>query len=154
MKIVAINGSPHGKESNTNIMIEALFRGAREAGAETDNMFLAEKYIQHCRCCNSCWFISPGQCVIRDDMAEVLGRMAGVDVIILASPVYFENISGLLKVFMDRLTVTGNPHSRNGAKVKAGRETPAGPLPPKLVMVSNCGLPDRPVPVSSHSPLD
>ncbi|MFA4885939.1 MAG: NAD(P)H-dependent oxidoreductase [Desulfotomaculaceae bacterium] len=47
MKIVAINGSPKGKASNTNIMVSAFLKGAQEAGAQTVNIFLAEKEIKH-----------------------------------------------------------------------------------------------------------
>lgn len=132
MKIVAINGSPRGRASNTGVMVDAFLKGAQEAGAETMNVFLAEKNIKYCRGCYSCWTETPGRCVIQDDMAEVLSRVAGADVIVLASPLYFNNISGTLKVFMDRLAVTGNPHSPKSRSAA-----------PKLVMISNCGFPDR-----------
>ena len=39
MKIVAINGSPKGKASNTNIMVNSFLTGAQEAGAEIFNVF-------------------------------------------------------------------------------------------------------------------
>ena len=97
-------------------MVSAFLKGAEEAGAETVNIFLAEKDIKHCRGCHSCWFESPGQCVIKDDMMEVLSAVGGANIIVLATPVYFENISGMLKVFMDRMTMTGNPHSRKNVK--------------------------------------
>ena len=39
MKIVVINGSPKGKASNTNIMVNSFLTGAQEAGAEIFNVF-------------------------------------------------------------------------------------------------------------------
>ena len=39
MKIVAINGSPKGKASNTNIMVNSFLTGAQEACAEIFNVF-------------------------------------------------------------------------------------------------------------------
>lgn len=49
MKIVVINGSPKGKLSNTNVMVDAFLKGAQEEGAETIKVFLAEKEIRDCR---------------------------------------------------------------------------------------------------------
>jgi multimeric flavodoxin WrbA len=83
MKITAINGSPHGKEGITNIMVSAFLKGAQEAGAEIVNIFLAEKEINHCKACNSCWFATPGQCIIQDDMAEILSLGQGTDILVL-----------------------------------------------------------------------
>ncbi|MFZ5969872.1 MAG: flavodoxin family protein [Bacillota bacterium] len=143
MKIVAINGSPKGKVSNTNVMVSAFLKGAQEAGAETTNIFLAEKEIQHCRGCHTCWSKGPGQCVIHDDMLKVLSFLGGADIIVFATPVYFENISGMLKVFMDRMTMIGSPHTQKEAKEKNQDIKPTETRTPKLMMISNCGLPDR-----------
>jgi multimeric flavodoxin WrbA len=143
MKIVAINGSPRGRASNTEVMVDAFLKGARDEGAETVKLFLSEKDIRYCRGCHTCWVDSPGRCVIEDDMVEVLSELAGADVIALASPVYFNNISGTLKVFMDRLTVTGNPHSKRDDKKDAQDGSRAGGTAPGLMIISNCGFPDR-----------
>lgn len=141
MKIVVINGSPKGKDSNTNVMVCALLKGAREAGAETVNVFLAEKDIEHCKGCHTCWQRGPGQCVINDDMLEVLSLMGGANIICFASPVYFENISGMLKVFMDRMTMIGSPHSQKDGK--NGQHIEPSTQAPRLMMISSCGHPDR-----------
>jgi multimeric flavodoxin WrbA len=133
MKITVINGSPRGEYGNTDTMVRHLLAGAGARGAETRDILLAEKNIRHCRGCHACWSAHPGRCIIDDDMAYVLSTVAGSDVIALATPVYFENISGMLKAFMDRLTVTGGPHSQNRS----------GQKPAALMMVSSCGLPDR-----------
>lgn len=42
-KIIAINGSPRGKEGNTFAMVESFLKGAKSAGAETEHILLAEK---------------------------------------------------------------------------------------------------------------
>lgn len=142
MKIVAINGSPKGKASNTNVMVDALFTGARACGAETVNIFLAEKNIHHCQGCHICWTKGPGQCVISDDMLEVISCLASANIIIFASPVYFENISGLLKAFMDRMTMIGSPHSQHEAN-KGNQPIDASNIQiPSLMMVSSCGHPN------------
>ena len=142
MKIVVINGSPKGEHSNTNIMVNALLKGAQEAGADTINIFLAEKEIEHCKGCHVCWTKGPGQCVISDDMLKALSLVGGADIIIFASPVYFENISGMLKVFMDRMTMLGSPHSKENEKEVMVQPEATGSQGPKLMMISSCGHPN------------
>ncbi|AZV56780.1 flavodoxin family protein [Clostridium sp. AWRP] len=141
MKIVAINGSHVGKSGNTNVMVTALLKGAQEVGAQTNNIFLAEKNIEYCKACKFCWFKSPGKCVIKDDMNEILYSMKGADILILATPLYFDNISSMLKVFIDRLIVTASPYweKDNDGECRHIRRYKT----PKLIIVSNCGYPER-----------
>jgi multimeric flavodoxin WrbA len=133
MKIISINGSPRGNDSNTKVMIESFLKGARSSGAEYVNIVLSDKKISPCRGCYTCWFKTPGKCVIEDDMTDITGQMKDSGVIILSSPVYFNNVTGIMKTFIDRLTSSGNdPDNRKG------NSNPAG-----FVMMSNCGLDDR-----------
>ena len=76
-------------------------------------------------------------------MTDVISHLSGANIIVLASPLYFNNISGTLKVFMDRLTVTGSPHPPKAGKTESKNDKPMDVVPPILVMMSNCGFPDR-----------
>lgn len=143
MKIVVINGSPKGKASNTNVMVSAFLKGALEAGAETVNIFLSEKEVKHCRGCFSCWLNTPGQCVIKDDMAEILAVCEGANIFVLATPLYFDNVSSMLKAFMDRMIVKSNPHFQKDADGECRHLKNAETPSPKLVMISNCGFSER-----------
>jgi multimeric flavodoxin WrbA len=143
MRIVVINGSPKGKDGNTNVIVQSFLDGAQEAGAEVRNIFLTEKEINHCRGCHVCWTRGPGQCVISDDTLEVLTEMGSANIIIFASPVYFGNISGMLKTFMDRMTMIGSPHSSDNAKDNDRQIKQPEQHAPKLMMISSCGFPDR-----------
>ena len=143
MKIVAINGSPKGKASNTNVMVTAFLKGAQAAGAETVNVYLAEKEIQHCKGCFSCWVNNPGQCVIKDDMEEIMSFKEGADILVLATPLYFDNISGILKDFMDRSIVTGDPHVQKDSKGQYRHLKATEEQSPRLIMMANCGFPER-----------
>lgn len=152
MKIVAVNGSPKGRDGNTNIMVTAFLKGAQEAGAETVNIFLAEKEINHCKGCLSCWFATPGQCVIQDEMAEVLSQGEGADVLILATPLKYANISGMLKVFIERMLVLCNPYFkkdpetgmiRHPKKTAAAEAAGMSFYRAKLVMIASGGLSTR-----------
>jgi len=143
MKIIAINGSPKGKASNTNVMVTAFLKGAQASGVETVNIYLGEKEIKHCKGCFSCWTNSPGQCVIKDDMAEILPLAAGADILVLATPLYFDNISGILKTFMDRSIVKGDPHFAKDSAGECRHLKATEGQSPKLVMMANCGFPER-----------
>jgi len=136
MKILSINGSPRGKFSNTNMMIDSLLRGFEDLDSELNNIYLSEKNIKYCDGCYSCWFKTPGKCIIEDDMAGLLSFVSEADFIILGSPLYFNNISGTLKVFIDRLTALGgDPHKKISDKEDIHTV--------KLIFVSNCGFPYR-----------
>lgn len=143
MKIVLVNGSPKGRGSNTQIMAEAFLQGAQAAGAETLNIFLAEKEIRYCRGCFSCWLKTPGSCIIDDDMKSILTEAEGADVLVLASPLYIDTISGMLKVFMDRLVVKGDPHFSKVTNGESRHWKNAKEKTPRLLMLSNCGFPER-----------
>lgn len=143
MKIVAINGSPKGKSSNTNRMVTALLKGAQEAGAETVNVFLVEKNIKYCTGCQSCRYVNPGQCVLEDDMAEIIALCEGADVRVLATPLYTDIISSRLKVFMERMIVTINPYFQKDENGECRHVKGNAVLTPKLMMIANSGFPER-----------
>ncbi|OOM75655.1 NADPH-dependent FMN reductase [Clostridium puniceum] len=141
MKIVAINGSHRGKNGNTNVMVSAFLKGAEMAGAEIANIFLMEKDIKYCLACKTCWFNNPGKCIIKDDMAEIMSVIEDADIRILATPLYCDNISGMLNVFINRLIITASPYwdkDKDGECRHVTRHTS-----PKLIMIANCGYPER-----------
>ncbi len=149
MKITAINGSPKGRDGNTNIMVSAFLKGAEKAGAKTVNIFLAEKEVRHCKGCMSCWFSTPGQCVIKDDhMAEILAEGEGTDILVLATPLKYANISSMLKAFIERMLVFANPYivkdqAGETRHPKKADHAESSLYRAKLVLISNGGLGQR-----------
>ncbi len=78
MKFIAFNGSPAGLNSATNRMLTAFLRDAAQVGAEPIYYQLCDYQIHHCKGCFSCWFQSPGKCVLQDDMEPLLSALKKV----------------------------------------------------------------------------
>ena len=111
MKIVAINGSHRGTRGYTHFLIEKLFTGAREKKATCEEITLAELKINICKGCGVCNTEKHlFKCIYekKDDVAMIFNRMREANIIIYATPIYVFNMSGLMKVFIDRMNATGN----------------------------------------------
>ncbi|MBI5346496.1 MAG: flavodoxin family protein [Chlamydiae bacterium] len=139
MKIIAINGSPLGKNSVTNILVEEFFKGAEKHGAETKQIFLSNMNIHHCMGCFSCWIKTPGVCIFNDDMKKI--NIKDCDILIFASPVYVDNITGLLKNFMDRTIYLVSPYMEKDINNEAVHINEDKEREPKIMVISNCGYP-------------
>lgn len=145
MNITAFNGSPKGESSNTHVMVTAFLKGAEAVGAEIENIFLVNKEINHCKGCLYC-MTSGGNCRIKDDMKELLSKFIESDVVVLATPLYIHTVSGMLKVFMDRTFCLGNPvleKNEDGEYQDSKSQHFKNGVPPKIVVISNAGRPDR-----------
>lgn len=143
MRILAFNGSPRGGQGNTDRILQPFLEGARETGAETEVIYLKDKKINHCTGCLTCWTKTPGACVHKDDMPDLLRKLRRADVLVYATPLYVYTVSGLMKDFMDRIIPLINPQI-----VKRGDQF-IHPMrydkewPKKLVLISNCSYPER-----------
>lgn len=103
MKILAINSSFRGDNGYTKFLIDKLFKGAREKGAECENINLAEFKINHCIDCQVCQSENHLlKCIHKDDADVVFNKMRQADMIIFATPIYTFNMSSLLKALLER----------------------------------------------------
>ncbi len=144
MKITVVNGSPRGANGTSYRMLEGLFEVIKEKSYELNYIELASKKINHCTGCFSCWFQTPGKCVINDDVNELLESMRDSDYIVYACPLYVDNITGLLKNFLDRCIPNSNPRfekDENGEAVHLKRYKRDKKL--KIIAISNCGFPEQ-----------
>lgn len=76
-------------------------------------------------------------------MKSILSEADEADVLVLASPLYIDTISGMLKVFMDRLVVKSDPHMDKTTNGETRHWQKSNKKTPRLVMMSNCGFPER-----------
>ncbi len=142
MKITVFNGSPRGKKGTTNVMVEEFLAGASEAGAEVETIFLVDKEINYCLGCVTCWVKTPGKCVQKDGMEALIGKFMGSDVSVLATPLHIDNVSGIMKNFLDRLFPIRMPHFELDSHGET-RHVSRYEHYPKLMMISSCGYPEQ-----------
>ncbi len=142
MKIVAFNGTHKQKSSNTEVLVENFLLGAKDAGAETESVRLISKRINPCLACKACWTKESVKCVIDDDMKHLIKLFIEADIVVFACPVYADNITGIMKTFIDRLMPIGDPHwelDSNGESRHCMKyDKPFG-----LIAISNCGYPEQ-----------
>jgi multimeric flavodoxin WrbA/putative sterol carrier protein len=140
MKILAIQGSPRPKASNTEILLQEFLKGAQSQGGKTETVYLKEREIHSCVGCYTCWAKTPGVCVFKDDMPELLEKVKGCDILVYATPLYNFNMTALTKAFQERLLPLLDPHL-----IKTG-ETYRHPqryaVDRKMVILSTCGFPE------------
>ena len=88
MKIIALNGSPRGHKGNTEVILKQFLKGCESAGAKTETIYLKDKNIKHCCGCFTCWEKTPGKCIYKDDMEDLLVKVSKADIIVYATPLY------------------------------------------------------------------
>ena len=138
MKVLAINASPHRGKGNTALILNPFLDGMREEGAEVEVIYPLTMDIKPCLGCLKCWTKTPGACIQKDDMEEVLLKIKEADVMVFATPLYWDGVSGPMKMLMDRMTPLGQPfiNIREGRDRHPVRE---GYGHGKVVVVSTCG---------------
>jgi multimeric flavodoxin WrbA/putative sterol carrier protein len=140
MKILAIQGSPRPKASNTEILLQEFLKGAQSQGAETETVYLKEKEFHSCVGCYTCWAKTPGTCVFKDDMPEILEKVKGCDILVYATPLYNYNMTSLLKAFQERLLPLLDPHLIKMGEIY--RHPQRYKMNRKMVLISTCGFPE------------
>jgi len=106
--VVGINGSPR-KNGKTVQLLQKILKSAKKAGGKIKLLHLSDYEIKPCI---GCYSIDPKKCVypcrIKDGMQTLYPLLEKADAIVLGSPVYWFNMSGLMKNFIDRLCCAEN----------------------------------------------
>jgi multimeric flavodoxin WrbA len=100
-KIVLVLSSSPRRGGNSDLLCDQFVNGANEAGHHAEKIFLKDKKINYCTGCGTC-LNGKKPCPQKDDMAEILVKMIGADVIVMATPVYFYTMCGQMKTLIDR----------------------------------------------------
>jgi multimeric flavodoxin WrbA len=134
MNVVAVNGSPR-KDWNTAILLNSSLEGAASAGAQTQLVHLYDLIYQGCTSCFSCkrkGNTCGGLCAMRDDLREVLAEVLECDVLLVGSPIYFGDVSGETRSFLERLLFPSTSYDEFGKSTFA-RQVSCG-----LILTMNC----------------
>lgn len=97
-RVVAINSS--NRKANTYNLILQVKEILENKSIDVEIINLFDYDIKACIGCEHC--LIKGGCILKDQASEIMEKIKSSDGIILTSPVYMENISGKLKLFIDR----------------------------------------------------
>jgi len=100
MNIVCLLGSPR-KDGNSSTMAGKFTDTARDMGAEVTTYALNDLTLKGCQACFTCKK-KLERCVLKDDLSEVLEAVRECDILVMATPVYYGDVSSQMKTFIDR----------------------------------------------------
>lgn len=101
-KVLAVMGSPR-KNMNTDKLLDKVIEGLNTNDAEIKKVYLKDLEFSPCISCGNCE--RTGDCFMNDDMKSIYEDFNNSDIIIIASPLYFNTVSSLTKMMIDRCQV-------------------------------------------------
>ena len=97
--IVAVYGSPR-RGGNSATLLKKAVAGARDAGADVDEIVLRDCKISPCLEIYGCK--KNGECAIADDFQKVRDKILAGNGLMIATPIFFYTVSAHVKILMDR----------------------------------------------------
>lgn len=116
MNVLAICGAAN-KSRNTAAMLKSALDGALSiSGAKGEMVYLYDLNFKGCIGCHSCKLLDEskfGRCILRDDLTPVLEKAIDADVILIGSPIYFSDITGETRSFLERYLFPAITYNKN-----------------------------------------
>ncbi len=135
MKITNIIGSPR-TAGNSATIAKLLIEHLGVSGDQVSTIELNKLNYRGCQGCMACKTTSD-HCVVKDDLSDVLEEVRASDVVLIASPVYFGDITAQTKGLIDRFYSYYLPDYKtnpNPSRLAPGK---------KLVFILPQGNPDQ-----------
>ena len=101
--------------SNSSWLAAQAADAAQKNGHAVTTVDIARLNIGPCRACMGCRKNKDGRCVLQDDMGQFYPMLEEADVLVFASPVYWFNLCGQIKQFIDRCYALGGLEFSDGA---------------------------------------
>ena len=114
-KVVGINGSP--RKMNSSELLDYALKGAASKGAEVERIDLGKLNFSGCRSCFACKLKggkSFGKCALRDDLTPVLEKILSADAVILSTPIYWGDVTGMVRNLVERMLFPGLTYMKDG----------------------------------------
>lgn len=105
-RVLILASSPR-KNGNSDKLAEAFAKGAKSVGHEVNTLYIREMQINGCIGCEYC-YEHEGECAQKDDMQKVYKMLENTDILVFATPIYYQAFPAQLKAVVDRLYVTEN----------------------------------------------
>jgi multimeric flavodoxin WrbA len=104
MNVLVINCSPN-RDGLTAACAQAAAAGAREGGADAEEIRLNDLSVGNCRACGNGWGTcrSDHACQVQDDFQALHTRLCQADAIVMVTPVYWGDLAESAKALTDRL---------------------------------------------------
>jgi multimeric flavodoxin WrbA len=108
VEILTLVGS-YRKHGNTDQLVGLVEERLRQLAAEAheplhlETVYLGHQTIEPCRGCRVCFDRGEEKCPYRDDLLAVKAKMKAAQGLLVATPVYVDDVSGITKTWIDRL---------------------------------------------------
>jgi multimeric flavodoxin WrbA len=106
MKTILMIAGSRNQAGQTARAADAVLTGVAQAECGSDRIFLPLLRLDRCRQCeDNGWGLCrrEGRCVIEDDFAGLVGKIRVASAVVVATPVYYSDLSESLRAFLDRL---------------------------------------------------
>ncbi len=98
-KVVIVSSSM--RKGNSDKLCDEFQKGAVECGNIVTRINIRDIKLGFCLGCRDCY--NYGDCVQNDDMNKIYPKILEADILVFATPIYFGEMSGSLKTFLDRM---------------------------------------------------
>ena len=116
MKVVGFAGSPR-KNGNTDVLLQQVLDGAAGSGADVEKFYINDMNFRGCQGCGYCKMNDT--CKLKDDMVEAYDAIKAADAIVFAAPIYFSQMTGQMRLFLDRFYALVD--SEHTSRISAGK---------------------------------
>ncbi len=141
MNAIILNGSARGEKGLTAKLADSFRQGLIEGGAKASVFNIKKMDISPCRGCLSCMHKTCGECIIKDDMQILYRAMQSSELMVVATPVYTDNMSAQMKTVIDRCMCCMSPFLRKDSEGRVRHEY-NWRMPKNFFLISTCAFPE------------